>query len=224
MKRILLSIFGDLKKEYPDFNVFGKECIFSLDKNRYVKLSFVNSFTGTNTIQDCLDCCKVEVLSRGTGERDYIHILLADMLGLKYEPGIPWGDKPPLPKLKDKYIFYDDYHNFRWKMNSKYAPEDNKKIYDAVYECVKILQGNNVPVVSNGVISLPCNVGDKVWIKNGRSFEIEKIEIIKDENVKYEKIFKCGNPGTNDYMSFFEEQIGKCVFLSEEDYKNSLGE
>ena len=218
MKRILLSIFGDLKKEYPDFNVFGKECIFSLDKSRYVKLSFVNSFTDTHTIQDCLDCCKVEVLGRRTGERDYIHILLADVLGVEYEPGFSLDkEKPPVPRLKDKDMFFVD-DICRWVLRSKYTPEDNKKIYDAVYECVKILQGNDGPVFSNGVVYLPCSVGDRVWIKGGLSFEIERVEILKDT-----KVFRCGNSGTDDYMSFFEEEIGKFVFLSEEDYKKSLG-
>lgn len=65
-------------------------------------------------------------------------------------------------------------------------------------------------------IKLPCKVGDTVY-RNGYSFKVEKIEILKDE-----KICKCGNHGTDDYMAFGEDDIGKTVFLTREDAEKKL--
>ena len=72
-------------------------------------------------------------------------------------------------------------------------------------------------LLANGVIAPPCKVGDKVVTKHGNTFEIEQIEILKDK-----KIFRCGNPGTDDYMAFFEDEIGTYVSLKEET-KQALG-
>ena len=67
-------------------------------------------------------------------------------------------------------------------------------------------------------IKLPFKVGDTVY-HYGYSFEVEKIEILKDE-----KICKCGNHGTDDYMAFSEDDIGKTVFLTREDAEKKLEE
>ena len=66
-------------------------------------------------------------------------------------------------------------------------------------------------LLAYGVIVPPCKVGDKVVTKHGHTFEVEQIEILKDK-----KIFRCGNPGTDDYMAFFEDEIGTYVSLKEE--------
>lgn len=67
-------------------------------------------------------------------------------------------------------------------------------------------------------IKLPCKVGDTVY-RNGYSFKVEKIEILKDE-----KICKCGNHGTDDYMAFGEDDIGKTVFPTSADAEKKLEE
>jgi hypothetical protein len=72
-------------------------------------------------------------------------------------------------------------------------------------------------LLANGVIVPPCKVGDKVWTKYGYTFEVEGIEILKDK-----KIFRCGNLGTDDYMAFFEDEIGKDVFFAKEEAEQAL--
>jgi hypothetical protein len=72
-------------------------------------------------------------------------------------------------------------------------------------------------LLENGVVVLPCKVGDKVWTKYGYTFEVEGIEILKDK-----KIFRCGNLGTDDYMAFFEDEIGKDVFFAKEEAEQAL--
>lgn len=57
------------------------------------------------------------------------------------------------------------------------------------------------------LIVLPCKVGDKVRDLFGNYvFTIEKI-VVLDNTL----IFKCGNPGTQDYMSFDKQDIGERV-------------
>lgn len=63
MRKLLLEAFGDLKMEYPDFQVIGKEAVFSLDKERYAKLSFtIYSGTGTPVV-DLFDGCKIDIMN-----------------------------------------------------------------------------------------------------------------------------------------------------------------
>lgn len=71
---------------------------------------------------------------------------------------------------------------------------------------------------ANGrVIVLPCKVGAKVLDINANYvFTVEKIETC----VVYDKpalIFRCGNPGTEDYTSFYDFEIGKDIEILEGD-------
>lgn len=75
-------------------------------------------------------------------------------------------------------------------------------------------------LLANGVIVLPCNVGDTVYTRYGYSFNIEKIEILKDKKI----IFRCGNDGTDDYMAFYDFEIGEEVFLTREEAEVALKE
>ena len=66
------------------------------------------------------------------------------------------------------------------------------------------------------IVELPCRVGDVVW-HYGKSFVIESIEIFSSRIV-----YRCGNPGTDDYMPFDNRAIGKTVFLSREEAERAL--
>lgn len=61
-------------------------------------------------------------------------------------------------------------------------------------------------------------LGDTVWYKYGNSFVVEKIEILKDLGVLY----RCGNPGTDDYWAFYESEIGKEAFYTKEEQEKAL--
>lgn len=74
-------------------------------------------------------------------------------------------------------------------------------------------------LLDHNVVALPCDVGDVVRTKYGYTFKVEKIEILKDK-----KIFRCGNPNTDDYMAFFEDEIGTEVFLTKEEAEAKLKE
>lgn len=71
-------------------------------------------------------------------------------------------------------------------------------------------------LLENGVIVPPVKVGDTVY-HLGYSFKVEEIEILQDG-----VFYRCGNNGTDDYMSFCEAEIGKTVFLTKEAAEKAL--
>lgn len=70
------------------------------------------------------------------------------------------------------------------------------------------------------LVNLPCNVGDKVLCKySDYVFTIETVEL----GHKAGTLFRCGNPGTDDYMAFYDFEIGKAVeILTREEAEASL--
>lgn len=73
-------------------------------------------------------------------------------------------------------------------------------------------------LLANGVILPLCKVGDTVYTRYGYSFKIEKIEVLEDRKI----IFRCGNDGTDDYMAFYDFEIGTDVFLTEQEAREAL--
>ena len=71
-------------------------------------------------------------------------------------------------------------------------------------------------LLASGIIVPPVKIGQTVY-HFGYSFDVEKIEILQDET-----IYRCGNPGTDDYMAFCESDIGKTVFLTKEEAEKAL--
>lgn len=68
------------------------------------------------------------------------------------------------------------------------------------------------------LIVLPCKIGDKVRDKIADYvFTVEQIEF----GHKAGTLFRCGNPGTKDYMAFYDFEIGDKieVFTREESEK-----
>ena len=60
------------------------------------------------------------------------------------------------------------------------------------------------------VVTLPCRVGDKVLdLLSDYIFTVERIEI----GYPYGVLFRCGNPGTEDYMAFYDSEIGERVSI-----------
>lgn len=58
------------------------------------------------------------------------------------------------------------------------------------------------------LVILPCNVGDKVRVKIAdHIFTIQTVEL----GHKTGTIFRCGNPGTDDYMAFYDFEIGENI-------------
>ena len=68
-------------------------------------------------------------------------------------------------------------------------------------------------------VELPCEVGQKIHDKYGYSFKVERIDIFDGK-----MIFRCGNDGTDDYMAFYDFEIGTDVFLSREEAEKALAE
>ena len=100
----------------------------------------------------------------------------------------------PFPEITAKYKIADQFTNYA--LNS------------IVDEMIK-----------NGVIMPPCKVGQTVYHRFGYSFVIEKIEVFDNK-----MLFRCGNIGTDDYMSFYADEIGKDVFLTREEVEKALAE
>lgn len=62
------------------------------------------------------------------------------------------------------------------------------------------------------LLRLPCKVGDYVWdLLSGYRFEVVGIELHQNGWI----IFRCGNKGTEDYASFYLDEIGERWSLSE---------
>lgn len=80
------------------------------------------------------------------------------------------------------------------------------KLADNIADCL----------LENGVIVPLVKIGNTVY-HFGYSFEVEQIEILQDE-----VIYRCGNPGTDDYMAFGESDIGKTVFLTKKAAEKAL--
>lgn len=58
------------------------------------------------------------------------------------------------------------------------------------------------------LVMLPCKVGDKVRDKIAdHIFTIQTVEL----GHKAGTLFRCGNPGTEDYMAFYDIEIGKGI-------------
>lgn len=69
-------------------------------------------------------------------------------------------------------------------------------------------------------IKPPCDIGQTVYTRYGYSFKIQRIEVLEDRKI----IFRCGNDGTDDYMAFYDFEIGTDVFLTKEEAEKALAE
>ena len=81
-----------------------------------------------------------------------------------------------------------------------------------------ILEEYAEELLANGVILPPCDIGQTVYTRYGYSFKIEKIEVLEDKKI----LFRCGNDGTDDYMAFYDFEIGTDVFLTKEEAEKAL--
>lgn len=70
------------------------------------------------------------------------------------------------------------------------------------------------------ILRTPCDIGQTVYTRYGYSFKIEQIEVLKDKKI----LFRCGNDGTDDYMAFYDFEIGTDVFLTKEEAEAKLKE
>ena len=82
-------------------------------------------------------------------------------------------------------------------------------------------------LLANGVIVLPCKVGDTVYVKGGKKRTIEKIEIQRVYNP--ERLFYIFTAYSNrtlskGYVRLFDYEIGKTVFLTREEAERALKE
>lgn len=67
-------------------------------------------------------------------------------------------------------------------------------------------------------VALPCKIFDKVWdVIAHYQFEITEIDILP-----YGKIlFRCGNKGTDDYVEFYDEDLGDTFIFEEPPKRDS---
>lgn len=70
------------------------------------------------------------------------------------------------------------------------------------------------------LVILPCKVGDMVRDKIAdHIFTIQTVEL----GHKAGTLFRCGNPGTEDYMAFYDIEIGKGIeILTREEAEAAL--
>lgn len=65
-------------------------------------------------------------------------------------------------------------------------------------------------LIANGVVVLPCKPGDRVrhlvW---EHDFVVNTVELGHKAGI----LFRCGNPGTEDYTAFYEDEIGERVVV-----------
>lgn len=73
-----------------------------------------------------------------------------------------------------------------------------------------LIEGIADNLIAGGVIVLPCKPGDRVrhlgW---DHEFFVNTVEL----GHKAGTLFRCGNPGTNDYTVFYEDEIGERVIV-----------
>lgn len=73
-----------------------------------------------------------------------------------------------------------------------------------------LIEGIADDLIANGVVVLPCKPGDRVrHLAGGHEFIVNTVELLQDIGF----LCRCGNPGTDDYMVFSEDEIGERVVL-----------
>ena len=95
-------------------------------------------------------------------------------------------------------------------------PEDLRGIED--FSISAFIEAMQMYKEKDRYIKPPCDIGQIVYTRYGHSFKIEKIEILEDRKI----IFRCGNDGTDDYMAFYDFEIGTDVFLTKEETEKAL--
>lgn len=104
----------------------------------------------------------------------------------------------------------------RWARETKWDNEKSERVLE--------LYGKLKPYADaeeqGRLVILPCKVGDKVRDKIAdHIFTIERVEL----GHKAGTLFRCGNPGTDDYTAFYDFEIGKNIeILTREEAETSL--
>ena len=75
-------------------------------------------------------------------------------------------------------------------------------------------------LLANGIIVPLCDIGQTVYDRYGYSFKIQRIEVLEDKKI----LFRCGNDSTDDYMAFYDFEVGTDVFLTKEEAEKALAE
>lgn len=76
--------------------------------------------------------------------------------------------------------------------------------------CVEVNRAKEIACAETEgrLVILPCKIGDKVRDKIADYvFTVEQIEL----GHKAGTLFRCGNPGTDDYMAFYDFEIGEKI-------------
>lgn len=113
--------------------------------------------------------------------------------------------------LVDKLADYED---------TGLSPEEFKEKSESVLELYGKLKPYADAEEQGRLVILPCKVGDKVRDKIAdHIFTIERVEL----GHKAGTLFRCGNPGTDDYAAFYDFEIGKNIeILTREEAETSL--
>ena len=105
--------------------------------------------------------------------------------------------------------------------------KDREKLFDLLYDCLSIegcgaskVEKQVDYLLANGVIVPPCDIGQTVYTRYSYSFKIQRIEVLEDKKI----LFRCGNDGTDDYMAFYDFEVGTDVFLTKEEAEKALAE
>ena len=139
MKKLLLEMFGDLKKDYPDFQVIGKEIVFSLDEERYAKIAFTNRATTGTPGVDLFNGCRIDIMDRNSGKLDAHMIAFEDVfdsiLDLNHAnkirkyiwnyDGYDWYGKPTQKDLQD---FRNSVKGYLDLLRVKESPEQKQEM------------------------------------------------------------------------------------------------
>ena len=92
------------------------------------------------------------------------------------------------------------------------------------FKIYKRLQELEDKIEKGTLIELPCKVGDWIWVVCGTISEYQISEFWYDGRFF---VFKCENVEyveEHRYFSFFDERIGKTVFLTREEAEKRLKE
>lgn len=100
-------------------------------------------------------------------------------------------------EIADKLAAYED---------TELSPEEFRERTESVLELYGKLKPYADAEKQGRLVILPCKVGDKVWDKIAdHIFTIQTVEL----GHKAGTLFRCGNPGTDDYAAFYDFEIGK---------------
>lgn len=107
---------------------------------------------------------------------------------------------------------------------SEFYLEGDKESLDATADVFERLADIEDKIENGTLVELPCKVGDTVYAFHYSRQEIREWEVFKVLITDKFFAFILGHRGTDDYVFFYEKEIGENYFLSKSSAEARLAE